>query len=139
MNPKQKGTLTELQCLAALYECGCAVSLPYGENNRYDFIIDINNKLLRVQVKSSRKIDDTSFAFTCMSTKSKKSGNTRRRYTSDEIDYFATYYQNKCYLVPVNICGCEKRLHLDVCKNNQLQNVCFARDFELNNIITKIK
>lgn len=43
--------------MAAFYKLGYTVSIPYGENNRYDFIADINTKLIRVQVKSSKTRD----------------------------------------------------------------------------------
>lgn len=136
LHPKQKGNLTELQCITAFYEAGYQVSLPYGENSRYDLVADINGHLLKVQVKTSRTFDENSFIFTCRSTKSKKSGNTRRAYTKDEIDYFATFYQGKCYLVPVEECGVEKRLHLFGCKSNQSMNVSYAKDYEL---LTQLK
>lgn len=136
LHPKQKGNLTELQCITAFYEAGYQVSLPYGENSRYDLIADINGHLLKVQVKTSRTFDEYSFCFACRSTKSKKSGITRKSYTKDEIDFFATFYQGKCYLVPVEECGVEKRLHLRDCKNNQTQNVSYAKDYEL---LTQLK
>ena len=53
LTSKQKGNLTELQCITAFYENGYAVSIPYGENSRYDFIADIYGKLIRIQVKTS--------------------------------------------------------------------------------------
>ena len=71
LTSKQKGNLTELQCLTAFYEQGCHVSLPYGENSRYDMIVDVNGILLRVQVKTSslkHKDDDTAFMFSCRSS-----------------------------------------------------------------------
>ena len=46
MDSKKKGNLTELQCLAAFVECGCGVSIPYGDNSKYDFIADKNEQLL---------------------------------------------------------------------------------------------
>ena len=48
MDSKIKGNLTELQCLAAFVEQGCAVSIPYGDNSKYDFIADIDGRLLKI-------------------------------------------------------------------------------------------
>lgn len=53
LNSKQKGNLTELQCLAAFGQYGYTISIPYGDCARYDFIVDINNKLYRIQCKTS--------------------------------------------------------------------------------------
>ena len=139
MEKKQLGNLTELQCITAFYEYGCQVSIPYGENSRYDFIADIGNRLIRVQVKSSRRIDENSFIFSCISTKSKKSGIVRRRYTKDEIDYFSTFYEGKCYLVPVNECSNQKTLRNGISKNNQNQKICFASQYELEEQLNKLR
>ena len=32
------------------------------------------------------------------------------KYTKDEIDFFATYWENQCYLIPVECCSTEKTL-----------------------------
>ena len=37
LTSKQKGNLTELQCLTAFVAEGCGVSIPYGDNSKYDF------------------------------------------------------------------------------------------------------
>lgn len=139
MEKKQKGNLVELQCITAFYELGYQVSIPYGENSRYDFIADIGNRLIRVQVKSSQEIDEISFRFSCQSVKSKKSGISRRKYTKDEIDYFSTFCKGKCYLVPVEECSKQKTLRTAKGKNNQTQNVCFAYHYELEKQINIIK
>ena len=58
LTSKQKGNLTELQCITYLYQLGYKCSIPYGENSRYDFIVDIDGILIRVQVKTSSKKDE---------------------------------------------------------------------------------
>lgn len=72
LNSKQKGILTETQCLAEFSKLGLTVSIPYGDSARYDFILDYNNKLYRIQCKTSNKIDDGVYTFSCRST----TGNT---------------------------------------------------------------
>jgi len=32
------------------------------------------------------------------------------KYSSEDVDFFATTYQNKCYLIPQNECGVAKKL-----------------------------
>ena len=61
------------------------------------------------------------------------------RYTSDEIDYFATYFNNICYLIPVNECSTEKVLRFVPPKNGQVKGITFATDYELEKQINKIK
>lgn len=56
IDTKQKGNLTELECITALTELGYLVSIPFGEDSRYDCIVDINNNLYRIQCKTSSEI-----------------------------------------------------------------------------------
>lgn len=142
LQPKQKGNLTELQCITACYQLGYIVSIPYGENSRYDFILDIGNKLLRVQVKTSSNKRDIknptdAIIFSCRSTNVNSKGNTTHRYDKKQIDYFATYWNNQCYLVPVEECSTEKTLWFKSPANNQKTFISMALDYELSKIIEK--
>ena len=51
-NSKDKGELGESLFLYKMLEINIPVSKPFGDNQQYDFIIDINNKLYKVQVKT---------------------------------------------------------------------------------------
>ena len=101
LSSKQKGNLTELQCLAAFTELGYIVSIPYGDCARYDFIVDINNILYRIQCKTSSKQDEGVYEFSCRSTAANHSRAATRSYSEEEIDFFATIIENKCYLIPI--------------------------------------
>ena len=141
LTSKQKGNLTELQWLTAFYEQGCHVSLPYGENSRYDMIVDVDGQLLRVQVKTSSLKDEegNSIIFSCRSSRINTKGAINTRYTSDEIDYFATFWNNCCYLIPVNECSVNKTLRFTSPKNGQHKNISYASDYELEKQLNKIK
>ena len=52
MNTKTKGDIGELIIATELVKKGWSVSIPFGENNRYDLIIEKNGKIKRLQVKS---------------------------------------------------------------------------------------
>lgn len=142
LESKQKGNLTELQCITACYALGCSVSIPYGENSRYDFILDVNGKLLKIQVKTSRfkktiKNPQDAIVFSCRSTNSNSQGNTYHRYSKNEIDCFATYWNNTCYLIPVDECSVEKTLWFNAPANGQKSMITMASDYELSKIIQK--
>ena len=141
LSAKQKGNLTELQCLTAFYENGCHVSLPYGENSRYDMIVDINGKLIRVQVKTSslKRGDLNAIEFSCKSSHVNSSGVKNIRYSEKEIDYFATYWNNQCYLIPIQECCVSKTLRFAPPKNGQIKGISFASEYELKKQIEKIK
>ena len=102
------GNTTELDVLAYISRLHYYVSIPFGGNARYDQIWDINGKLIKVQVKTARwkTSEQKAIIFKCKSTSNGKD----HKYTKDEIDFFATYWENQCYLIPVECCSTEKTL-----------------------------
>ncbi len=53
-HPKAIGDRSTLAAMLALREAGYALLLPFGENLRYDLIIDDGTALSRVQCKTGR-------------------------------------------------------------------------------------
>ena len=144
MDSKQKGNLTELRCLTAFVELGCTVSIPYGDNARYDFIAEVNKHLYKIQVKTSclKKNTEDAIYFSCRSTVVNCSGIKRSTYSEEDVDFFATYWEGKCYLIPRKECSSEKTLRFAPPKNGQTVGITFAKDYELEkqiNLLTEVK
>lgn len=139
MTTKQIGTITELQCATEFLKLGIDVSIPYGDGSRYDCIIDVNKKLYKIQIKHARPINNEGFMFTCKSCNLIKGHRTNKRYSSEDVDFFATYFNDKCYLIPINECGTEKRLRFKQPVNNNSTNIYWAKDYELEIQINKLK
>lgn len=138
LQSKQKGNLTELQCITAFYELGYQISIPYGENSRYDFIADINGDLIKVQVKTSRvKKENEAIVFACRSTNVNTKGTNYHRYTKEQIDYFATFWNGKCYLVPVEECSVEKVLRFCYPSSGQKKGITLAEEYELKKVLDR--
>lgn len=137
MNSKQKGNITELETMLAFLKLGYNVLIPYGDCERYDFVVDANGKFLKIQSKTSVATDEeeTCFKFSCRSSNRKDGKIVHYTYSKDEIDYFATSFNGKCYLIPVEECGCDKRLRLLPPKNNNFNNVTWAKDYELEEVV----
>lgn len=53
MNSKTKGNISEAIILAHLLKSGHSISIPFGNNSRYDLILDDGAHLLRVQCKTA--------------------------------------------------------------------------------------
>lgn len=130
------GLTTELQCQLFFTNLGFNVSVPLGHDCRYDFILDIGNKLLKIQVKTAT-VDETGIHFSVKSSHMSSSGFVSHSYSSEEIDLFATYYNNKCYLIPVKFCG-KVTKKLLFYKNSSLQQGDFIEDFEAIKIISDL-
>lgn len=139
MDCKYKGNLTELLCLAAFTRLGYQVSIPYGDHARYDFIVDIDNKLYKVQCKTASLEQEGVYSFSCRSTAANYSRAASRTYTEDEIDFFATIINQQCYLIPIQETGgCEKRLRFIPPKNRQKVGISYAQDYELETQVAKL-
>ena len=111
-----KGTITELQVASYLLTLGYVVSQPLVQDSKYDLIVDINHKLIRLQVKTAREnIKATSgkaITFNCRSTTNNVRECKQRYYSQEDIDYFATYWDKECFLIPVKECSAEKTIWL---------------------------
>ena len=143
MNTKKIGNLTELQCITYLYELGYAISIPFGNSEKYDFIIDVDDHLYKIQCKHSSEYRDKQGNLEYIKFKStwqthNTNGYSRQKYQLNEIDFFATFYQNKCYLIPVNECSYEKRLRLEIPKNNQLKGISYLSDYLAEKILSEL-
>lgn len=134
------GNTTEMECMLEFMKLGYQVSIPFGEDSRYDFIVDINNKLYRIQSKHSQIVYDNDEPVAIKFKTVRQSGNcstswSRTKYTKDEIDYFSTSYNGKCYLVPVEQCSIEKTLRIRPPKNGQIKGISFLKDYEISEVI----
>jgi len=100
VEPRQKGEISEVKILAKLIEWGVPVSIPFGQSQRYDFIIDIDQRLWRLQCKTAfRQGQSLIFATASRNGAAKK---TRKGYTG-QIDAFAVYdpLEDAFYLVTI--------------------------------------
>lgn len=133
---KIKGLVTELQCQLYFTKIGYNVSVPLGEDCRYDFILDVDNILIRIQVKKCKIKENGIFIPTCSSHSNTK-GTKNIKYNKEEIDYFATFYYDKCYLIPVEQCSSVKTLYFDenIAKSFNGSYICdYAADFQLEKL-----
>ena len=134
MNTKRTGDITELQCITYLFELGFEISIPYGENSRYDFIIDNGKDLLKIQCKTCQ-VFESYISIPCRSIRSNRTRNRVVKYNKQEIDYFATYYNNKCYIISVEENLNVKTLRFKEPKNNQMQNISYLADYEAEKVL----
>lgn len=137
---KSIGSVTELQCISKFIEMGFNCSIPYGDAAKYDFIADVNDNLLKVQCKSSHnpkkkngERDTEAFMFSCVTQTTNTQKTTRHRYNEKDIDYFATYYLGKVYVVSVKECSIAKTLRFSPPANGG-NNYNKAEDYLIENV-----
>ncbi|MBV8299489.1 MAG: hypothetical protein JO083_08090 [Candidatus Eremiobacteraeota bacterium] len=132
-NTKLKGDVSELRVAAALIEAGYAVSKPFGENQRYDLVIDDGERLQRVQVKTGR-IRGGVVLFSCCSTHGHRRTQLMTRPYTGQIDLLAVFCPDneKVYLVPeAELTRSKSHLRLVPPRNNMVKTIKWAAQYEL--------
>ena len=90
-NTARKGEITETIVLAKLVELGYQCLLPFGHDSRYDIAIDDDGKLIRIQCKTARYLEERGcIEFNTSSLYAKVGGKPHiRKGYKGEIDYLA--------------------------------------------------
>lgn len=136
-----KGVVTELAVQQAFIRYGFGVSVPILPTSRYDMVADIYGNLIKVQIKTARPIPNSDgFKFSLKSSRTHRWGVVEKRYSSDEVDLFATAYNDKVYIVPRYLVDGKSECYLrNSSANNQTSGVMFANEFEIGNVVKKIQ
>ena len=139
LNTHFQGEITELQVAEAFLAEGYQVCKPLVSDSRYDFIVDINHNLYRIQVKTaSLSTDGDYIEFKTQSSHTNTQKTVYHSYSAEDVDYFATVFERQCYLVPIEKIGSRSfRLRLKPTKNGQTKNINFAKDFKLEDTFIK--
>lgn len=90
-NSKAVGDETESKALSTLIECGYSVSIPFGDNDGYDLVVDDGDTLYRIQCKTAWSNKDETIRFNTHSQTTKDGAYHERTYHGD-IDAFLVYY-----------------------------------------------
>jgi hypothetical protein len=131
MNPKEVGEKTEAAILNHFIQKDIPVSIPWGNNRRYDMVIDVGGKLLKAQCKTGTyKKGVVSF-----STSSKAGGKERKDY-SGQIDCFLVYCEvlNTFYKIDINDAPNRNSMSLRVDalkKFGPKSTIKWAKDYEV--------
>jgi len=88
-NTKHRGAMAEMQFMLDAAKRGFGVAKPFGDNERYDVILDAARRLWRVQVKASGARHHKGFAVRACWRTSKR----HMPYTKDQIDFLAVVIQ----------------------------------------------
>lgn len=105
MNTKQTGDVTEARIVTALLVEEYSVSIPFGDNDKYDLILDTTEELFRVQCKTGW-IEDDVIRFKTAS-KTTFGGEVKMIDYDDFVDAFAVRCKDneQLYWVPIEETG----------------------------------
>ena len=139
MNTKRLGNIGEIKTIAKLVEMQIPVYQAFGDIEKADLVADFNGKLNKIQVKTSEIFENGSFIVDLTSSTIRKKLDYKHKYSSNEIDYFATFWNNQVYLVPVEEVSVSKQLRFFVVnKHTNLKQIQWAKDYEVERILETI-
>jgi hypothetical protein len=137
-HPKDIGDMSTMAIIFALEVEGYPVLVPFGENNRYDIVVDTGSQLRRVQCKTGRLREGAVIFRTCSTYGHHPNPKIIRRDYQGEIDDFAVYCPElrSVYLIPIEDVATRTRAMLRVtpARNGQRKGVRLASAYELMKI-----
>ena len=101
-NTKRTGERSEAAFLHKASQLGFGVAKPWGDSERYDFILDNGHRLLRVQIKAT----DCLRAQAYETRATYPVGKGRAVYGPKDIDFLVAHIAtlNVWYVLPVRAC-----------------------------------
>ena len=101
-NTKRTGERSEAAFLHKAASLGFGIAKPWGDSERYDFILDNGRKLLRVQIKATDSL--RAHAYETRATYTVRKG--RAVYAPSDIDFLVAHVipLDVWYIVPIRDC-----------------------------------
>jgi hypothetical protein len=131
-HPVDVGLRTEAAILAELVRRGYQVLLPFGTNQRYDLVLDMNGDFVRAQCKTGR-LRRGCVLFNTQSVRTNTKGWLTRGYQG-EAEMFLIYCpeNERIYAVPVNEAPASSgSLRVAETLNGQEEGIRWASEYEL--------
>lgn len=128
-SPKEVGERSEGVILAKLLLAGKVVLQPFGDNQRYDLVVDEGGQFIRIQCKTGHVKNGVIIFNSCSTHYHRGKGWSGYH---DEADVFAVYVPKleQVYILPVKDVPSQKvYLRLEPPKNGQTKGVRMASDY----------
>lgn len=139
---QQKGLTTELHCILDFTNLGYSCLTPIDDSSKYDIVVDLGSKFIRVQCKTASWADDTkekAFAIHTNRQTTNTQKTTRHKYTEDEIDYFYTWFNEQGYLVSIReASGIIFTWRYEYPSSNQKQGIHIANNYKVEEVVKGI-
>jgi hypothetical protein len=136
-HPKTVGDRTTAHVLVALLDVYKCVLVPFGDNQKYDLLVEREGAFTRVQCKTGRLRNGAIRFNTCSVDyhhPSNRGTKPYRHHYRGVADFFGVYCPDTgaVYLVPVDEVGLRiGYLRVDLSKNNQRKKVRWAKEYEV--------
>lgn len=137
MNGKNIGDIGEAVVLTEFLKYGIEVFLPYGENTKIDMIAKFNNKLNKIQVKTTGKYSGNGvYKVELRNTSLRADSAVTAFYNDDDVDYFAIYCLQRPYPILVPFCNMRSMtIRFKETLNGNFENVNYESDYTFDKIL----
>lgn len=133
MNTTTVGNLSMAAVLHKLVAAGKNVSVPFGDGCRYDLVLEKEDKLLRVQVKTGKLDAGVIRVLVSSPTRKTKGKGWGMKDYKGQVDVFAVYcpQNDKVYIVSADNVG-KNQIYLRVDQPKKMRkDIRWAKDCEL--------
>jgi hypothetical protein len=137
-HPKDVGDRTTLAVMLALRGVGLAVLVPFGENTRYDLVVDDGGSFARIQCKSGRLRGGAVRWSMCSNYAHHPNPRVRQRGYLGEVDYFGVYCPETegVYLIPIADVPLRRQgtLRVEEPRNGQQKFIRYAHRYKIGEV-----
>jgi hypothetical protein len=136
MSTRRIGNSTEAIVISEFVKREIPVSIPFGDAEPYDIVIEHKNELYKVQIKTSRKTEEGVYTFNSVSLGRNANGCFSHDYKG-KIDYFATVIKGQVCLIDINEDGLKNqgRLRTKTPEKRTNKRTRCWKDYSIDNVL----
>lgn len=143
INPNDKGNVAELAIAAEAARLGLSVLKPLTEHERYDLVLGVGARLIRLQCKWGAFDGDVVSVRLRSSYHSPTRGYVTSTYDDSEVDAVAVYCGEigHCDLLPIQLAAGRGMLSLRLApaRNNQRASLNWAAEYEFSGAVAQLE
>ncbi|WP_136716837.1 group I intron-associated PD-(D/E)XK endonuclease [Halorientalis salina] len=138
-HPKRRGQQSEAAVIYELVRRGITVLEPFGDNERYDIVVEYDSKFFRVQIKTGRVANG------CVRFETRSSGTLTRKIKKEgyegQVDLFAVHTPEveRTFIIPISKAP-KTSMSLRIEKAEKSSpNINRAEEYSLNSWISSLR
>ena len=131
-NSKDQGGETEARIISQFVANGYSVSIPFGDNDKYDLPVDDGTRLYRVQCKTAWQNKPQTIRFNTHSQTTKNGSYYEQTY-DDTVDAFRVRYPetDRLYWIPIDE-ATKQKMELRFESSVDQPSINWATDYEFD-------
>lgn len=136
MNTSELGNIGEIKTISKFIENQIPVFIPVGDGNLVDLVAIVNNKCIKIQVKTTQKVHEDTLMTWVIARQEGFHGH-RKGYNIQDIDFFALYCLEAdilCFVPAEQVTVSNFSIRTDNYTGSRTKTMRFAKDFSFEKI-----